>query len=132
MQPHQHVITAGFAENQRHVLGTRHLVAVAGGPELAVPGWWPGLGDPGDRVLGPATVGDEVRDRDDHQAVLVGEFAQLGQPGNGAVVAHDLHDAARRLQPGEAGQVDRSLGVTRPLEHAELTRPKREDVTRSG
>ena len=43
---------------------------------------------------------------------------------------HDLADHARRVQPGEAGDVDRRLGMAGADEHAAVARDQREDVAR--
>ena len=52
---------------------------------------------------------NELGDRDQGQSVLVGEGAQLGQPGHGAVVVDDLgHDPGR----GQAGQPARSTAAS--------------------
>ena len=79
-----------------------------------------------------AAVADEVGDRDEQQVVLGRERLQLGHARHRAVVVHDLAEHAGGVQPGHAGQVDRGLGVTGPLEHAALAVAQREDVTGPG
>ena len=57
---------------------------------------------------------------------------EVGDPGHGAVVVHDLAEHPGRVQAGHAGQVDGGLGVAGPLEHAALGVAQREDVPGSG
>ena len=134
MHPDQHVAAgADVAADQRDVLDRVDRAAVADRPELAVPRGQPGLGDPLDERLGAPPVGDQVGDRDQRQAVLVGEPAQLGQPG--IIEPSSLTISAitpGRGQPGQPGQVDGGLGVPGPAQHAAVDGPQREHVARAG
>ena len=56
-------------------------------------------------------VGDEVGDGADLQAVMLGEGHEIGQPGHGPVLVHDLADHAGRIETGQAADVDRRLGM---------------------
>ena len=58
------------------------------------------------------------------------ELDQLGHAGHRAVVVHDLADHAGGPQAGEAGEVDRALGLAGAHEHAALAGAQREDVAR--
>ena len=73
-------------------------------------------------------VADEVGDGDHEDAVLLGHLHEVGHAGHGAVVVHDLADDSARRQAGEAGQVDRRLGLAGPLEHAAGAALEREDM----
>ena len=92
-----------------------------------------GLGDAPHELLAVAAVADEVGDRDELQAVLGGELPRAA--GRRAIVPSSLTTSASTpagLQPGEAGEVDRGLGVAGALEHAALAVAQREDVARAG
>ena len=56
------------------------------------------------------------------------KLAELGHPGHGAVVVHDFADHAGGIEPGDARQVDRRLGLARPHEHAAGSRPQGKHV----
>ena len=133
VHPGQHRLVAGdVAVHQGDVLAVVDGDAVADGRELAVPGRQPRLGDPLDVAAVPAAVADQVLDRDHRQAVLVGELAQLGPALHRAVVVDDLDEHAGGGQPGQAGQVDRRLGVAAADQHAALAVAQREDVPGTG
>ena len=83
-------------------------------------------------VVVAAAVGDQVGDRADLEPVPLGEGDELGQPGHGAVVVHDLADHARGVEPGEARDVHRGLGVAGADEDAAVAGAQREDVARRG
>ena len=65
-----------------------------------------------DQPLGPHAVLDQVRDRDHQQSVLLGELRQLRHPRHGAVLVHDFADDARRVEPGDAREIDGRLRLT--------------------
>ena len=130
---HEHVLLArDLAAHERHVLGAveQRLEHVAG--EVAVAGRDARLGDPAHQLLAVAAVADEVGDRDELQAVLRGERLEPRHARHGAVVVDDLGQHPGRLQPGQAGEVDRGLGVAGALEHAALAVAQREDVAGPG
>ena len=52
------------------------------------------------------------------QAVLLGELLEVGHARHRAVVAHDLADDAGGLEPGEAREIDRALGLPGAHQHA--------------
>ena len=118
MHADQHVVAAvvgDVAAHQRDVLDVVVDARVADRAELAVPGRDARLGDALDVLLVLAPPLDEVGDRDQRQVVLVGEDPQLVGLRHRALVllADDLADRARGLQPGQPGQVDGGLGVAR-------------------
>ena len=106
--------------------------AVGVGGEVAVLRRNARRGEVLDQLLVPAPVADQVGDRDEEQAVLLGELDQLGQARHGTVVVHDLAEHAHQLPVREGTQVDAGLGVAGPLEHAAGTGTQREDVAGSG
>ncbi|GAA3308165.1 hypothetical protein GCM10020295_69330 [Streptomyces cinereospinus] len=119
---------AQFAVDERDVLDAVDGGTVAVRREGAVGRGQPGLGLAADGGLGAAAVGDQVLDGDDRQAVLAGERDQLGQAQHPAVLTGDLDDGAGRTQTGEAGEVDRGLGVAVAGEDAAGPGAQREDV----
>ena len=58
------------------------------------------------------------------------ELDQVGHARHGAVVVHDLADDAGGLEPGQAREVHRALGLARAPQHAALARAQRENVAR--
>ena len=84
-----------------------------------------------DERLLSQTVGDEVFDGDDLQAMLTGKHLQLGHAGHGAVVVHDFHQRAGGVQSGQLAQVDGGLGVATAAQHAVVLGIEGVDVSRS-
>ena len=82
-----------------------------------------------DQLLVPAPVGDQVRDRDHLQTVLPAVHREVLAAGHRAVLVLDLADHAGRVEPGEARQVDRRLGVSGALQDAARLRLQRAHVT---
>ena len=83
------------------------------------------------QALGAHPVADQIGDRDHQQAVLARELRQLGHARHRAVLVHDLADDARRLQAGDARQIDRRLGVAGAHQHAAVARAQRKHVARA-
>src|ERR671919_259906 len=73
---------------------------------------------------------DQVGDRDELEVVLLAVADQIRNPGHRSVLVHDLADDAGRVQPGQPGQVDRSLGLAGALKHSARSSPQREHVPR--
>jgi hypothetical protein len=130
VHPHQHRLGPGdVALDERHVFGAVEQGLGRRGRRRSPTGSAPGPHRWLDhQLLVLTTVADQVGDRDDQQAVLGGEDGQLRDPGHRAVVVDDLAQHAGRLEPREAGEVDRGLGVPSPLEHPPVASPQREDV----
>ena len=63
--------------------------------------------------------------------MLGAEGFELRHPHHGAVERHDLADDARGLETGEAGEVDRGLGLSRAHQHAAVAGAQGEHVTRT-
>ena len=59
------------------------------------------------------------------------EYHQVGQPGHFAVLPGDFADDSGRGQPGQAGQIDGGLGMSRPLQHPPGPRRNREYMPRN-
>ncbi len=113
------------------LLAVEHRLVHVGG-EVAPRRRDASLGDATHELLVLAAVLHELGDGDHQQPVLLAELDQVGHPGHGAVVVDDLAQHAGGVHAGEAGQVDRRLGVAGTLEHAALGVAQREDVTRAG
>ena len=66
----------------------------------------------------------------DLEPVELREGDEVGQPRHRAVFVHDLADHAGRVEPGQARDVDRGLGMAGAHQHAALAGDQREDVAR--
>ncbi len=81
---------------------------------------------------------DQVGDGAELQRVPLREGDEIGQPRHRAVIVHDLADHTRRVEPGEAREIDRRLGVPGAHQRAALAReqrkhvPRRDDVLAAG
>ena len=75
-----------------------------------------------------AAVGDQVGDRDHLQPVPRAVAGEIADPRHRAVVVHHLADHPRRVQPRQAREIDRRLGLAGALEHAAGAGLQREDV----
>ncbi len=130
MHPDQGVLPSGhLALDQGHVvLPVQHrLVGVHG--ELAEVGGDPGVGDAPDQLVLVPAVPDEVGDRDQVEAVLLGEALELGQSGHARLVLADhLAQHTGRGHARRPGQVHGRLGVPGPLQHPSRSVPEGEDV----
>ena len=73
---------------------------------------------------------DQVSDGDHLEAVPFAVADEVGHPRHRPVLVHDLADDAGGGQPGEAGEVDRSLRLPGALQHASGAGAERKDVTR--
>jgi hypothetical protein len=54
---------------------------------------------------------DDLGDGAEPDVVGAGEGDEIGEPCHLAVVAHDLDDASGGVEPGEAAEVERALGL---------------------
>lgn len=75
--------------------------------------------------------GDQVRDRDERQSVLVGERSQSGQACHFTVLCADLADHRSLGDARQATQVGAGLGVSIPPHDPIAAGRKWEDVARS-
>ena len=87
-----------------------------------------GLGDGAHEMVVAQPVGDEILDGADLEAVPLREGDEVGHARHGAVVVHDLADDRRRIEPGEARQIDRRFRMAGADQHAALARDEREHV----
>jgi hypothetical protein len=71
---------------------------------------------------------DELRDAEDGEVVLRREALEVRTARHRAVVVHDFADDARRLQAGEASEIDGALGLPGAHEHPAVARTQGEDV----
>ena len=74
------------------------------------------------------TVGDDVGDGDDLNAVLVGEIFQRFHAGHCSVGVHDFTDDRSRILTGQPGQVNRGLGLARSFQNTAFRVFQRKDV----
>ena len=72
---------------------------------------------------------DQISDGANFEAVFSGKQQQVGQPGHGAVVVHDLADHGGGRAASHAGEVATGFGVTGAHQHAAVDCLQREDVT---
>ena len=107
------------AEDQREMLAVVEHRLERDARELAPRRLQRSRPDASHELLGAPPVADQVGDRDEQQPVLVTERLELWSPCHvGLALADDLAQHAGRRATGEHGEVDRRLGVARPLEHA--------------
>src|SRR5262249_14863167 len=119
-----------IALDQRDVLGMGHAVDVDVHAELAAPAALEiALKRALDDAVVTAAIGNQVGDRADLQAVTLGKGNQIVTPRHRAVIVHYFADHARRIEAGEARDVDGRLGMTGAYEHAAATRYQREDMS---
>ncbi len=116
----QHVLVArDVAPDEGQVLHSveQALEDVRG--EVAVAGRDARLGHAPHELLAVPAVADEVRDRDELQAVLGGELLQLGHPGHRAVVVGDL----ARARPTGTAPASRARSTAASVWPARLSTP---------
>ena len=114
---------AQVAQHVGHVLVLVQQGHVSVGGPLAVLRGDAGRTEVLDQLLMASTVANQVGNGDELQLVLGGENLQVGQAGHGAVIVDDLAQHPHRLPIGQRTQVDGSLGVSSPLEHAAHSGP---------
>ena len=81
-------------------------------------------------ALVPQPVADQFRHRKNQQPVLLAERNQVRNPRHLSVVAHDLADHPRRIQPRQPRQIHASLGLPGAHQHPAPARPQRKHVPR--
>src|SRR5690606_8799264 len=81
-----------------------------------------------DQALGLQAIGDQVRDREDAQAVLLRELLEVRHARHRAVVLDDLADDGGRVEPRHAREVDRALRLASAHQHAAAPGLQREHV----
>ena len=75
-------------------------------------------------------IGDQVADRADLHAVMLGKFDQIVEPRHLAVILHDLADHAGRVETRQPRHVNRRFGMAGTDQHAAVARLQREDMAR--
>ena len=132
VHPYEHLLLArNIAEYQGDVLCLIHVVAVADDPEFAERRRETRVGHAMDQPLVFQPVGDELRDRDEGQAVLLGEPLEVRTARHRAVRIEDLADDPCGIQPGQSREIDARFGLTDTLQDTAGTRAQREDVPRA-
>ena len=130
MHAHQHRTAGGdVALDQRHMLGRID----GGGIDLdverpAMGALHLGLGHDFDQMVVAQPVGDQVGNGGDLQPMTLGEGDEIGQPGHGAVVVHDLADDAGGVETGQPREIDGGLGMAGAHQHAAFLGDQREHV----
>ena len=118
-------LTACLAVNRGDELNAaRELIASGGG----VPARRAAELDGGDRGGRGVQVRRDLLDGDHRQVVAPAEGLQLHAAGHRPVGVHHLAQHPAGSQAGQAGEIDRGLGLAAPLQHAVGARPQREDV----
>ena len=130
MDAHQSVpIGIDLPLHQRDMLAAIDLVAIDVNREIPSVEAVEGCGlHPFHELLGLATIGDQVGDGSHLEAVLRGELQEFGKPCHRAVVVHHLADHAGGLEPGDARDIDRRLGMASANEDAAVPRDEGKDV----
>src|SRR3954453_20248491 len=126
---HEHVLLAvDVALDESDVVLARKRLTEGDGREVPVRRREPHGGHALDQLLRLAAVLDQVFDGDHLDPVPLAIRDEIGNSGHRAVLAHDLADHPGGIQAGQAGEVDRGLGLARALEYAARPGPQREDM----
>ena len=119
MDTHQdRLLRIDFPFDQRNVLLFVDLVLENEGAKLSNVQRQACFGYRSHQHLALHAVMDEVLDGDDLETETVRKFHQLRHSGHRSVVVHDFADDSRRRQAGQAGQINGSLSLTGPFQHA--------------
>jgi len=118
--------------NERDVLIVVDIAAVSDHAEVAVASGQNGFGDAAHVAFVLHAVANEIRDREHLHIVFAAKIDELRHTRHGAVFIHDFADNARRIESGNAGQVDGGFGLTSTNENATVTSAQREHVARPG
>ena len=117
--------------HQDEMLAVVDVARVHDGPELASEAARDaGLGPPVDERVVLAAIVDQVGDRRDLERMAGSERLEVRKSRHRPIVAENLANDAGRHEPGEPGEVDRTLGLPRAHEDAAAAGAQREDVTR--
>ena len=128
---HEHVVRAVHVSlHERDVMLAGEELAERNGGELAVRGRQPHGRGALDELLRAPPVLDQVGDGDELEVVLLAIPHQIRHASHRPVLVHDLADDARRIQPRQPREVDGSLGLPGPLQHAARPRPQGKHVPR--
>src|SRR3989475_4099011 len=97
--------------------------------ELAVASGQPRAGPAVHETIVPQAIGNEIGNRDQLEPVPPGQPNEIRQLRGRPVTVEDFTEDSSGLEPGEAGQVQSSLGVPGTTEHTSVPRAQREDVS---
>ncbi len=86
---------------------------------------------PLDELVVAAAVGNQIGDGADFHPVGLGEGDQIGQARHRPVVVHHLADHPGRIEPRQARDIHRRLGMARAHQHAAVLGYQRKDVPRA-
>ena len=123
------LLALDLAADERDVVLAGQLLAEGDRLEVAVRRREPHRGRALDELLRPPAVLDQVGDGDQPESVPLAEPDEVGHARHRPVLAHDLADDARRVQPREAREVDGSLGLARAAQHSTAPGTERKDVS---
>ena len=87
-------------------LSAIHLALVGNHAKLSVPRLDAALAGAHNVALVAQPVADQLRHGENQQPVLLAERNQIRNARHLSVVAHDLTDHSRRIEPGQPRQVD--------------------------
>ena len=122
---HQHALaTAHVTEHERHMLVRVDVIPVSDDAELAELRREARLGNAVDQAFRAKAMGDDLRDRDERQIVLLREAIQVGPLRRCAIRVEDLADDTGRLEARKPHEVHCCLGVADALQHAAFPRPQ--------
>ena len=126
----EHLLDAvDLALDEREMVLVVDLRAEPDRAELAMHGRKQDLGLALDQLLGAAPIRDQILDGAELQPMLPAELDEVGNPGHRPVVLHDLADHPGGREPGQACEIDGSLGLARALQRPAGTGAQREDVS---
>ena len=83
------------------------------------------------QLFGTMTVCDKVFDGNELEAQTVGDNAQFGQAGHGAIGVHDFAQYSCGGQAGQTAQIDHRFGVSGAHQYATGTGLERKGMARS-
>ena len=124
-------VLAQIAAHQRNVaLAAVHFTLVSDHAELAVLRLNAALARAHNIPLVAQPVANQLRHGKNQQPVFLAEWNQVRNARHLAVIAHNLANHARRVQPRQPRQVYRCLGLARPHQHPAPARPQRKHMPR--
>ena len=114
--------------DESHVLLAGNGVQVGMGDEVTRSRGHRDFHDLAHELFVVAAVSDQVRNRDDRNAVPFAKGNEAWHASHRPIVVHDLADDCRRGETSKFGQVDRCFSLTSANEHPSLSGTQRKDV----